>query len=237
MTVRTAELLMAIILALCSIGLMIKSAELNIGWIEGKGPGSGAWPFWLSAGMLITCLLTIYRWIKKVTPESRSLELYMTRDTVLVVGISALSILGLLIGTQLLGIYVSLIAFLIFYLRFIGRHSWALTISLAICIPFFIFCLFEIALTIPLPKAITDPAFYPVYDLIYARSFKEQLATMQYSIVFLPLLAVLGVLLYWGKRWLKRRSDLKSSAVNTNQPNGNVGDSEYTQGSTDGEVR
>ncbi len=237
MTVRTAELLMAIILALCSIGLMIKSAELNIGWIEGKGPGSGAWPFWLSAGMLVTCLLTIYRWIKRVTPESNSLELYMTRETVLVVGVSALSILGLLVGTQFLGIYISLIAFLIFYLRFIGHHTWALTISLAICIPFFIFCLFEIALTIPLPKAITDPAFYPVYDLIYARSFKEQLATMQYSIVFLPLLAVLGVLLYWGKRWLKRRSEQKSSASNTNEPNGSVGDSEYTQSSADGEVR
>ena len=237
MTVRTAELLMAIILALCSIGLMIKSAELNIGWIEGKGPGSGAWPFWLSAGMLVTCLLTIYRWIKRVTPESNSLELYMTRETVLVVGVSALSILGLLVGTQFLGIYISLIAFLIFYLRFIGHHTWALTISLAICIPFFIFCLFEIALTIPLPKAITDPAFYPVYDLIYARSFKEQLATMQYSIVFLPVLAVLGVLLYWGKRWLKRRSEQKSSASNTNEPNGSVGDSEYTQSSADGEVR
>ena len=33
MTVRTAEIVMAIILALCSIGLMVKSAELRIGWV------------------------------------------------------------------------------------------------------------------------------------------------------------------------------------------------------------
>ena len=41
MTVRTAELVMAIVTILCSIGLMVKSAELNIGWIEGSRPGLG----------------------------------------------------------------------------------------------------------------------------------------------------------------------------------------------------
>ena len=86
MTVRTAELLMAILLALCSIGLMIKSAELRIGWVPERGPGSGAWPFWLSAGMLLTCIATIVRWFKGVTPESRNLEPYMTRETAVVVG-------------------------------------------------------------------------------------------------------------------------------------------------------
>ncbi len=213
MTVRTAELLFAIILALCSIGLMVKSAELNIGWIEGKGPGSGAWPFWLSAGMLVTCLLTIYRWVKRITPESNSLEPYMSAQTIVVVGVSAGAILGLLIGTQFIGIYPSLIVFLLFYLRVVGRHSWALTLSLAICIPFFIFCLFEVALTIPLPKAITDPAFYPVYDLIYARSFGERLATLQYSIVFIPVVLVFAVLAYWLSRWFKKRASAKSVAM------------------------
>lgn len=213
MSVRTAELIFAILLALCSIGLMVKSAELHIGWIEGKGPGSGAWPFWLSAGMLAMCLLTLYRWFKKITPESRSLEPYMTRDTVIVVGTSAASILGLLLGTQFLGIYVSLIIFLLFYLRVVGRHSWPLTLSLAICIPFAIFCLFEIALTIPLPKAITDPVFYPVYDLIYASSFKEQLATLRHPIVSIPILAVLGVLCYWIQKWIVQRSLRRSGAA------------------------
>ena len=89
MTVRTAELLFAILLALCSIGLMIKSAELRIDWVPERGPGSGAWPFWLSAGMLLACVATIIRWFRKVTPESRNYDLYMTRETALLVGISS----------------------------------------------------------------------------------------------------------------------------------------------------
>ena len=41
MTVRTAELVMALLCALCSVGLMIKSAELNIGWVKTAAPAPG----------------------------------------------------------------------------------------------------------------------------------------------------------------------------------------------------
>ncbi len=168
MTVRAAELLMALICALCSIALMLKSAGLNIGWIEDRGPGSGAWPFWLSAGMLLASLATVYRWFRRITPQSRSLEPYISRDALLVVGISAGAILFLLVGTHLVGIYASLLFFLLFYLRFVGRHTWLLTVVLMIAVPVFIFCLFEWALKIPLPKAGTEPWFYPIYDLMYS---------------------------------------------------------------------
>ena len=168
MTVRTAELAMAIFLSLCSIGLMWKSAELNIGWIEGRGPGSGAWPFWLSLGMLLCCLANLYRWFRGITPESRNMNLYMTSETVIVVGTSAGSILFLLLATHWIGLYASLVLFLLFYLKFIGRHSWLLTIILTLAIPVFVFCLFEWALKIPLPKAITEEWFYPIYDLMYS---------------------------------------------------------------------
>ena len=168
MTVRTAEILMAILLALCSIGLMIKSAELKIGWVPERGPGSGAWPFWLSAGMLLASLATIFRWIRGITPESRNLQPYMTRETVVVVGISAGSIVFLLVATHLVGIYIALFFFLLFYLKFVGRHSWLLTVAMMVLVPVVVFCLFEWALKIPLPKSISEPLFYPIYDLMYS---------------------------------------------------------------------
>jgi hypothetical protein len=167
MTVRTAEILMAVAMALISIALMVKSAELPIGWIAERGPGSGAWPFWLSIGMLGASLVTIYRWFMGITPESRSTELYMSRSTVSVVGWSVAALLGLLIGTHYIGIYFSLILFLVFFIRFMGRHSWMTTIAIALATPVVIFMLFEWALTIPLPKAMSEPLFYPIYDLIY----------------------------------------------------------------------
>ncbi len=167
MTVRTAELLMAVALALLSLGFMMKSAELSIGWVPGRGPGSGAWPFWLSAGMLAATLLTIVRWFTKATPESRSTEAYMSKSAVSIVGTAVAALVGLLIGTYYIGIYFSLMLFLVFFIKVMGRQSWPITLAIALLTPVFIFCLFEWALTIPLPKGLSEPLFYPIYDLIY----------------------------------------------------------------------
>lgn len=168
MTVRTAEIVMAVLCALASIALMVKSAELRIGWVSGRGPGSGAWPFWLATGMLLSTLAIIYRWFNKTTAESRNYEPYMTRQTMMIVGISAGSIVFLLVATHLVGIYIALFFFLMFYLKFVGRHTWLLTSLMMVLVPIFVFCLFEWALKIPLPKSISEPLFYPIYDLMYS---------------------------------------------------------------------
>jgi len=167
MTVRTAEILVAVILAIISAGIMWKSTELNIGWVKGSGPGGGAWPFWLAAGMLVTCVWTIVRWLRGVTPQSRSMEIFMTADTVAIVGPAVAGLVLLMIGTHTIGMYFSVFFFMIAFVRFLGRHSWVTTIALAVGTPVVMFVLFEWALTTSLPKAISEPLFYPLYDLIY----------------------------------------------------------------------
>jgi hypothetical protein len=47
------ELIMAFVMGAFSVYQAIKSAELPIGWIPDEGPGGGAFPFWLSVGMII----------------------------------------------------------------------------------------------------------------------------------------------------------------------------------------
>lgn len=167
MTVRTAEILVAVILAIISAGIMWKSTELNIGWVRGSGPGGGAWPFWLAAGMLGTCIWTIVRWLRGVTPQSRSTEIFMTSDTVAIVGPAVAGLILLMIGTHTIGMYFSVFFFMIAFVRFFGRHSWVTTLALAIGTPVVMFMLFEWALTTSLPKGISEPLFYPLYDLIY----------------------------------------------------------------------
>jgi len=168
MTVRTVELLTAIALALASIAIMVKSTDgLAIGWIPGSGPGAGAWPFWLSAGMLITSLATIYRWFAKATPQSRSDEPFMSREAIKVVGITILALVTLLVLTPIISIYFALIAFLFFYFRILGGHGWFLSIILSLAVPSVDFLFFEWALVIPLPKGFAEPVFYPIYELIY----------------------------------------------------------------------
>lgn len=168
MTVRTAELVMAVFTVLASIALMVKAADNNIGWVAGRGPGAGAWPFWLAFVMLMASLATLFRWFRGTTPESRNLEQYIDRDTLFIVGVTFGALVALLAATHIVGLYISLMAFLLFYIKFVGRHRWAITVVLVGGIPLFVFALFEWALQIPLPKAASEELFYPVYDVMYS---------------------------------------------------------------------
>ncbi len=167
MTVRSAELLMAILMGLLSAFLMWKSAELPVGWIEGKGPGGGAWPFWLAAVMLLCSVVTGIRWFLRQTPESRSSELFMDRTTVQINAITVGSLVVFLGLTHIIGMYFAMILFLLFYLRFVGRHNWTVTGLLSFGLPVALFFFFEGLLKIILPKGYAEPLFYPLYALIY----------------------------------------------------------------------
>lgn len=162
---RIAELIMAAVMALFSVYLMWKSTELNIGWISGEGPGGGAWPFWLAAIMLICCIWIMVQWFRKKSPLSQSTEIYMDRDVIKGVGLVAGALTLTIFLFHFIGVYGALPFFFIFYIRFLGRHSWWLTGMFATLVPVVTFFFFEIALKITLPKGYTEPAFYPLYKM------------------------------------------------------------------------
>ena len=160
MTVRTAELLMAIATFLFAIGIMVKifTDGLVIGWIEGRGPGSGMWPFWLSCGMALASVATLVRWFQGKTPESRSRDPYIASETMFLVVVSALALLVFLILITIIGTYLALMCFMFFYVRIIGKHSWPMTIAMVLGTPIFCYLLFEVALTKYLPKG------WPIFE-------------------------------------------------------------------------
>ena len=164
---RVAELCMAVVMAVFSVYLMWKSFELPVGWIEGEGPGGGAFPFWLSLGMLVCCGFIIFNWVNRLSSVSKSEGVFMDREgfrLFLIVSIALATMIGLI---HLVGVYVSLPLFMAFYMRYLGRHSWSLVSSISILTPIITFLFFEVALTKTLPKGITEPLFYPIFDLIY----------------------------------------------------------------------
>ena len=162
---RVAELVMAIAMAVFSLLLMWKSAELPIAWISGEGPGGGAFPFWLSAGMLLCCVTIIVRWVFRTSAPARSTEPYMDPHTLKLFALVAGSLTVMIALIHVIGVYISLPLFLIFYMRVMGKHPWTAIGGIAVAIPVVSFFFFEIALKIELPKGMTEPLFYPLYDI------------------------------------------------------------------------
>ncbi len=162
---RRAEIVTALLMAALSIFLMWKSAELPVGWIEDQGPGGGAFSFWLAAIMLGCCVWIMINWIRRTSPPSRSDEPYMDRYAVkmfLLVGCGVTALIGLV---HVIGMYGAIPLFFIYYVRFLGRHSWRLTLSIAVVAPVVTFFFFDIALRIVLPKGYLEPLFIPLYKM------------------------------------------------------------------------
>ena len=166
---RLAEIVTAGVLALLSIYLMWKSTELNVGYIIGEGPGGGAWPFWLSAIMLICTVMIAINWVRRTSPPAQSddvlLDGYGKRTLVLVGG----GLLGFIALINIISMYGAMLVFLVYYLRFLGRHSWTLTAILSISLPVTFFLFFEAVMRITMPKGMqfTEPFYNYLNTIIY----------------------------------------------------------------------
>lgn len=170
---RRAELVTAIILGFLSIYIMWKSGQSSWGdgwgdsikYAEGEGPGSGFWPFWLSAIMLMSCVWIVTNWVRRKSPPSRSTEKYLDSYgvlTLLKVGGGVTAFIGLI---HFIGMYGAMTVFLIYYLAFLGRHNWITTLSISLGAPVVTFFFFDVAMRIVLPKGYLEPLFIPLYDI------------------------------------------------------------------------
>ena len=166
---RRAEIITAGILAIFSIYLMFKSAELDIGYASGEGPGGGAWPFWLSAIMLICTGFIAFNGIKRRSPPSQSEEPLLDRYGMKMLLLVGGGIFGFIALIDIISMYGAMCVFLLYYVGFLGRHSIRLTLALAIMTPIAFFFFFEALMRISLPKGLPflDPFFNFMYTIIY----------------------------------------------------------------------
>ena len=173
---RRAEIVTAVLLGIFSIYLMWKSGEppswdpsiprfANIGMIEGEGPGSGFWPFWLSVCMLGCSVWIGVNWFRRTSPPSQSDEPFFDSYAKRMLGVVGAGLFGFLLLIGVVGFYGAIPIFMIFYMRFLGKHSWRLTLSVAAGLVIISFFFFDIAMRIVLPKGYLEPLFIPLYDI------------------------------------------------------------------------
>lgn len=158
-----AESIIAIALMGLSLYFMVYAVALPIGWVPENGPGGGAFPFWLSLGMLLCSGGILLKSLRKPAggepffdPETRAAVLKVS--VAIIVAIAAMSWLGA---------YVALAGLMVWYLRFFGGHTWRLTGILTVSALLFLFFFFEVTLKILLPKGVTEPLFLPLYAIFF----------------------------------------------------------------------
>lgn len=159
-----ADRVIALALMALSLYFMWHATVLPIGWngMTG-GPGGGAFPFWLSAIMLAAAGGIFVRSLR----QGQSSGPFFDRSMIRAVAMVSTSLIVTIALIPLVGAYIAIPLFLIWYLRFYGGHSWFLTGCLTIGTPIFLFFFFEVTLRILLPKGITEPWFFPLYATFF----------------------------------------------------------------------
>ena len=155
-----ADRIIASLIIVSSLYFMWHAVALPIGWngLEG-GPGGGAFPFWLSAVMLICSAIVFWRSSSGTRFQKFSFDISMIKP-ILLVSSSLICTVALI---SFIGAYIALFLFLFWYLWVIGGHSLRLSLIIPVLTPILMFFFFEVTLKIILPKGVSEPLFLPLY--------------------------------------------------------------------------
>ena len=146
LTVRSAEIGVAVILAVLSLSTIWSNYELGAGW-SGYGPEPGYFPFRLGIVVLIASLVVIYHAIRD-NDRSAFLEVEQAK----MVAVILVPLIFFIIGIVYLGIYVASTIFIAAFMFFLGKFAWWKSALLSTGLMLAFFYIFEIQFKVPLPK-------------------------------------------------------------------------------------
>jgi hypothetical protein len=204
---RIGEMVMAIALALLSLGIMWKSGErpdwsgearfANIGFGEDGAPQGGFWPFWVSTIMFICSIWVFVNGLLRRSPPSQSDEPYLDGYGVGILLKVGFPVFLLVLLTDIISIYGAMMLFLFYYIFFLGRHGLLLSSVMALVLPAWMYLFFDITMTRTLPKGnlwIEDTIYSPL------GTWFRQADSSVTALCFLA-----GAVLLAGAAWLSAR--------------------------------
>jgi len=143
---RAADLITASVLMLLGGVVLFDAARLGIGWGT-DGPKSGFFPFGLALILVLMCAV-----IAAQASRRASQKPFVSREQLGRVLKVLWPAAGMVVLTQILGLYVASSLYLGFYMRWVGRHSWLAVVALSLGVPIATFLIFEKWFLVPMPK-------------------------------------------------------------------------------------
>ena len=145
---RNADRVTAALLLAFSIAFSAGALKSYQWWGSG-GPGPAFVPFWLGLVMALLALMMLIRSLKQKNPggawlpRGEGLRDMLVVLAVTVAYVALLNVLGMVIGTAL---------YLMVLVRYLGRHRWWVTVSIAVAAAAFNWLVFVRWLRVPMPE-------------------------------------------------------------------------------------
>ena len=146
---KSAELAVAAFIFLLGAIVIVDSVRLGIGWQEVHGPRPGYFPFYLGLIMCVASLVNVARAL--LVPDKDNKTFVQVGQLKLVLAVLLPTAVYALFVTWI-GIYISSILFIAFFMRWLGKYPWWKVIGVSLGTAVVIYLVFEKWFKVPLPK-------------------------------------------------------------------------------------
>ena len=143
---RGAELVTASVLMLLGGVVLFDAVRLGFGWGP-DGPRSGFFPFWLALIMVVVCGVIFVQAARGGQGKS-----FVSREQLAPVLKVLWPAVAAVFLMHFVGLYVASALYMGFYMRWVGRHSWAMVVLIALGVSIGSFLVFEKWFLVPMPK-------------------------------------------------------------------------------------
>ena len=152
MLTRTADIIVAVILMAIGLVVAYEALRLGPGWGL-EGPKAGVFPFLMSVlvvGGTIIVVRQAIRGTASVKGDKRFVLSGGLRPVITVLVPAALMV----VLTEIVGLYIAAMIYLIGYIRWIGGYRWTTVLAIGILIPVAFYIIFDKIFLIPLPMGL-----------------------------------------------------------------------------------
>lgn len=153
-SVRGAEIVVAMVLLGLGGLVVYDSVRLGFRW-AGDGPEAGYFPFYIGVFICIASLITLGQVLFGKTRGEH--KVFVERDQLKLVLSVLVPAAVFVLGIQLIGIYVASVAYIAFFMVWLGKYGWLKSVVLGVAVSVATFMMFEIWFKVPLFKGEFNP--------------------------------------------------------------------------------
>ena len=146
---KSAEIAVAAFIFLLGAIVIADSVRLGTGWQEVHGPRPGYFPFYIGLILWVAALVNAGRAVMVRGADNKTFVEVGQLKLVLAVLVPTALFAGLVTW---IGIYVSSILFIGFFMRWLGKYPWWKVVGVGLGTAVVIYLVFEKWFKVPLPK-------------------------------------------------------------------------------------
>ena len=146
---KSAEIAVAALFFVFGALVVSDSLRLGMGWQEVHGPQPGYFPFYIGLIICISSVINLVRALMVPAEKNRTFvqvgQLKLVLAVLLPTAIFAAAVTWI-------GIYVSAVLFIAFFMRRLGRYPWWKVAAVSVGAAVVFYTIFEVWFLVPLPK-------------------------------------------------------------------------------------